>query len=50
MTAKVTVHFTAAVNVDIHTELRCLAESGPFAIPIVCTTRKACVAIDTRGT
>jgi hypothetical protein len=39
-TCAVDVTFTPQVNEDITTELPLLAETGPCAVPIVCTTKK----------
>eukprot|EP00736_Rhodelphis_marinus_P006839 Rmarinus@m.22284 len=46
MTCEVTVIFEALRNEDIVTVLPCLAQTGPFSVPLRCLTKKTQISID----
>ena len=41
----ITIVFQPKLNEDIITELPALAQTGPFAIPLVCTTKKVAIEV-----
>jgi NAD(P)H-hydrate repair Nnr-like enzyme with NAD(P)H-hydrate epimerase domain len=41
MTCAITITFDPKVNSDIYSELPFLASSGPFSVPLICTTKKS---------
>lgn len=44
-TATIHITFRPKLNRDIATELPCMAETGPFSIPLLCYTKKAVIAV-----
>eukprot|EP01063_Lacrimia_lanifica_P014053 TRINITY_DN2070_c0_g1_i1.p1 TRINITY_DN2070_c0_g1~~TRINITY_DN2070_c0_g1_i1.p1 ORF type:complete len:1151 (+),score=450.30 TRINITY_DN2070_c0_g1_i1:54-3455(+) len=45
MSCELTVKFTPKVNEDIYDEIRFLAKTGPFSIPLIATTKKVEVSV-----
>jgi hypothetical protein len=41
MTCAITITFDPKVNKDIYSELPFLASTGPFSVPLICTTKKS---------
>lgn len=47
MSCPITIRFTPQLNDDIDDYLQCQAETGPFQIHIVCTSKKAIAKVET---
>eukprot|EP00937_MAST-01D_sp_MAST-1D-sp2_P006935 g6935.t1 len=48
MTCTIHITFHPKVNKDILADLPCLAQTGPFTIPLLCTTKKAVPSVSTQ--
>jgi hypothetical protein len=47
MTCSILIEFEPKINVDIHSALPLLAQTGPFSIPLICTTKKIVPSVST---
>ena len=47
MTCAIDIKFSPKVNKDIITELPCLAQTGPFAVPLRCLIKRAVPSVNT---
>ncbi|XP_052759795.1 cilia- and flagella-associated protein 74-like isoform X2 [Mya arenaria] len=47
LTCEVVVTFTPMINEDLEGEVKFLSQTGPFSIPLKCTTKKCDLSVDT---
>ncbi|CAG5118471.1 unnamed protein product, partial [Candidula unifasciata] len=48
MSCEITVNFKPLLNVDLKGEVHFLTQTGPFQVPLLCSTRKCDLSVDTK--
>ena len=46
MSCQLTIHYSPKVNEDIHSEIRFLAKTGEFSVPLIATTKKVAISVE----